>query len=248
MTPGWFPSFLAAVGWATLASARLVPKRDVGGYFHRFTALCALLCAGAAGAMLPVGPAMAFPVATVLAALAAWVGGRSERELPILNAVVAMPVAALAATATPLWAAAHVLLAGAVAGAVLTAMLLGHWYLVNARLPFALLIRLCRLTLALVVVRAAFSAALACGAAGTAPAWDRVAEFYRQGQMFEFLMPVVRVAAGIGLGAALAAMALSCAKIKSNQSATGILYVAVGILLIGEMAGLYLTFGAGVPL
>ena len=42
-------------------------------------------------------------------------------------------------------------------------------------------------------------------------------------------------------------MAYSCAKIKANQSATGILYVATIFILIGELDSLYLTLGRGLP-
>ena len=39
----------------------------------------------------------------------------------------------------------------------------------------------------------------------------------------------------------LALMILSCAKGKANQSATGILYVGVVFVLMGEVISLYLT-------
>jgi hypothetical protein len=43
-------------------------------------------------------------------------------------------------------------------------------------------------------------------------------------------------------------MSLSCAKRHANQSATGILYVAVVFVLIGETISLYLTLGTNRPI
>jgi len=50
--------------------------------------------------------------------------------------------------------------------------------------------------------------------------------------------------AGIVLAGVLGLMALSCAKRRANQSATGILYVAVVFVLIGETMSIALTLGA----
>ena len=57
----------------------------------------------------------------------------------------------------------------------------------------------------------------------------------------------MRVLAGIVLATALALMSLTCAKARSNQSATGILYVGVVFVLIGETVSMYLTLGQGRP-
>ena len=46
---------------------------------------------------------------------------------------------------------------------------------------------------------------------------------------------------------ALAVMSLHCARNRSNESATGILYVLVVGSLIGEITALYLTLSTGVP-
>ena len=45
----------------------------------------------------------------------------------------------------------------------------------------------------------------------------------------------------------LAAMALHCARQRSNQSATGILYVVVVGTFIGEITGYYLLVTTGLP-
>ena len=51
----------------------------------------------------------------------------------------------------------------------------------------------------------------------------------------------VRMIAGLVMAMILALMSLSCARRRANQSATGILYVVVVFVLIGETISLYLT-------
>src|SRR5436309_3373993 len=52
---------------------------------------------------------------------------------------------------------------------------------------------------------------------------------------------------GLAVPLVLAAMALHCARQRSNQSATGILYVVVVGTFIGEITGYFLTVTTGVP-
>jgi hypothetical protein len=52
---------------------------------------------------------------------------------------------------------------------------------------------------------------------------------------------------GLAIPLLLAVMALTCARQRANQSATGILYVLVMGSLIGEITALYLTLITGVP-
>jgi hypothetical protein len=243
----WFPAYLSAVGWGMLACAACVPLRDVGAYYHRFVAWCAAVLAAVAAAWMvrTDGPALAPAAAAGIAALW-WIFGRAGRIPRSSWILLALWPVAWGPSGFAWPSVALVVLAGAVTAAVFEAMLLGHWYLVNARLPFALLVRLCRIALLLLVTRALVGAVLAV-AAGPAPLWARVAEFYERGLVFECLLPPVRWIAGIAGAIVLVAMAHACARIRSNQSATGILYVAAGVTIIGEMAGLYLTFGAGIP-
>jgi hypothetical protein len=56
-----------------------------------------------------------------------------------------------------------------------------------------------------------------------------------------------RILWGLAIPLALAVMSLHCARHRSNQSATGILYVLVVGTLIGEITAFYLTVTTGVP-
>jgi hypothetical protein len=66
--------------------------------------------------------------------------------------------------------------------------------------------------------------------------------FGGQGIFFWF-----RVLWGLAIPLLLALMALHCARQRSNQSATGILYVLVVGTFIGEITGYYLAVTTGVP-
>jgi hypothetical protein len=129
----------------------------------------------------------------------------------------------------------------------LITMLLGHWYLVAPRLTFRHLVVFCRALLAIAALRLLTVLASLAVAAGVD---DRVephplhllAGLSGQGIFFWF-----RLLWGLAVPLLLAAMALHCARQRSNQSATGILYVLVVGTFIGEITGYYLTVTTGVP-
>jgi hypothetical protein len=125
----------------------------------------------------------------------------------------------------------HLLTSAMVLGTSLIAMSTGHWYLANAALSFDILIRLCRMFVWAIGAKAVIVAIYAV---------QRVGEFGRV-EDFDKLVMATRIGAGIVFAVALALMSLSCAKRRANQSATGILYVAVVFVLIGETISMYLT-------
>jgi hypothetical protein len=143
--------------------------------------------------------------------------------------------------------AAALVASALVLGWSLVTMLLGHWYLVAPRLTFRHLVVFCRILLGALALRL-----LALGA--TLAQSARVDELVEphplrllvgltgQGPFFWF-----RLLWGLVVPLVLAAMALHCARQRSNQSATGILYVVVVGTFIGEITGLYLLVTTGVP-
>lgn len=146
------------------------------------------------------------------------------------------------------WLLTAALLSGSLLlGWSLVTMLLAHWYLISPKLSFRYLTFFCIVLLAIVVLRI-----LAVGASlGTALAvdpmiephpWRLLAQFGGQGVFFWF-----RLLWGLIMPLALAVMSLHCARNRSNESATGILYVLVVGSLIGEITALYLTLSTGVP-
>ena len=134
---------------------------------------------------------------------------------------------------------AHLLSSSAVIGTALVAMILGHWYLVNAALSFDHLVKLCRALLIAVGVKFVISAI-----------YFAIQYDVFRPVLFEFdgMMLGVRVGAGLLMVGAMSWMAYSCAKSKSNQSATGILYVVVMFSLVGELVSMYYTLNKMTPI
>jgi hypothetical protein len=147
----------------------------------------------------------------------------------------------------PVWLAAGLLLGALFFGAVVWAMNLGHWYLVSVSLPFGLLVRATETFAVLALLRAAFAAValglVARGSAGDAgEALAALLDPMRDGFFFWS-----RVLWGLAAPLVLAPFVVRTARMKSNQAATGLLYVGLVFVLVGELLAAYLTRRSGLP-
>ncbi|MEO8430576.1 MAG: hypothetical protein ABI592_03625 [Acidobacteriota bacterium] len=139
-----------------------------------------------------------------------------------------------------IWVVVGAGLGGLFFGAVLLTMNLGHWYLVSRSLPFRLLAR---------------GAALFAGLAAARTVWLAAAMAFHQGEGLSALLSLERDALfflfrimwGIVGPLALSWFIWKTADMKSNQAATGLLYVALVFVLIGELLSSYLTVATGFP-
>jgi hypothetical protein len=256
----WLPLFLSLFALGTVGAIAAVPYREIGKYYFKFHAfLAVVMVALAVGLGRPwLGLTSGGPLdrtaaaASLLFALLVLVeyavvraAGEDLRKdallLPVSTGAVAVALAAFArgghGLLEPALLAAHLLTSAAVLGTSLIAMSTGHWYLANAKLSFDILVRLCRMFVGALGAKAVVSAIY------LALRWER----YTTLEAFDQLAILVRVLAGIVLAAVLAWMSLTCAKGRANQSATGILYVGVVFVLIGETISMYLTLGAERP-
>lgn len=124
-------------------------------------------------------------------------------------------------------------------GGSLLAMVLGHWYLVARGLSFGPLARVCIILIAVLVARI-----LITGFSVWAQfhLWEQAVA--RTGLMNFMVHPgmflLTRVLFGFAAPLALLWMTWKCVQIRSNQSATGILYVTVAFVLIGEIIAKYI--------
>ena len=138
-------------------------------------------------------------------------------------------------------------LASAVAavGAVLFAMLLAHWYLVEPRMPLAPLRRVLIMfaaTQMLLVVQ------LIAVVAFHWPAWTSMdGGLLRAFTLGNALFVAMRGFLGVLAPIMLAWMTWKTVEIRSIQSATGILYAAVVFVLFGETICIYLSLTSGQP-
>ena len=142
---------------------------------------------------------------------------------------------------------ASFLTAAALMGSSFTTMLLGHWYLVLPTMDVTLLQRIVKFHLWSVVAKTVAVAAVAWAAA---LAWDpRVAPSFG-----EYLLSIdgvffwQRVLFGLVGPAVLAYMTWETAKIRSTQAATGILYVDLFVVIIGELVAKYVLQATGLPI
>ena len=177
--------------------------------------------------------------------------GRRALSLAAGGAAAAVGLAGLGLLAyqvsPPTWGFAGPLLsvlAGALAlGFVTEAMVLGHWYLVSTKLPSRpleeltfILVAALALQGALLIVNAAIparevphSSALLAGSLASNPAFW------------------LRIGVGLVFPLALAAMAWQSSKERAMMSATGLLYIAVGAVFVGELLARGILFVTAAP-
>ena len=163
------------------------------------------------------------------------------------GALVAQGTAAAAGAAGPVQAmtAASFLSSAALLGGTSTAMILGHWYLVLPSMDVTLLQAIVRFHIGSTALRILVVGGVVWWAIAAAdlpgPGFDRLifsidGVFFWQRILFGLLGPVV-----------LAYMTWETAKIRSTQSATGILYVDFFTVIVGEVLAKYLLVATTVP-
>jgi len=257
----WLAVFLNLFALGTGAALIAVPYRQIGKYYFSFHSTMVLVLVAIAVLVgqpwSHLGQETAY--VRVVAGLSMFYAAlvlvqnvmiRAAQEdlrvdvliLPVSAGAVFIIMAAFGWTAygtgTALLLTVHLLSSALVLGTSMVAMSTGHWYLANAQLSFDILIRLCRMFVLAIGIKSVVVAIYAL--------W-RFEDYWRLEDFYKLVMGV-RIAAGILLAVALALMSLSCARRHANQSATGILYVAVVFVLIGETISLYLTLGMQRPI
>jgi hypothetical protein len=127
-----------------------------------------------------------------------------------------------------------------VLGAVSLGMILGHWYLVTPRLPEQPLREMTFFLLAVMAVQALLIVP------GLALPHDTISGSVDT-PILENAFFYMRVAFGLAFPMLLVWMAYDSAGVRAMQSATGLLYIAMALVLAGEVVGKGLMFTSGVP-
>lgn len=248
----WISAFLLLFSAGTLLFTASVPRREIGNRFYRVNCIIALflgvtaaLTSGLLGGA-PWGgfwPLFAYLGAVfVMSGVTAWPKFRGHVPIFLLLTAAALAVA-MHGRPNPFSMGALIQygLSGYVLGGALVAMLLGHSYLESDTQSFDLLVNACKALLLGLVIRGIASAV------GFWPELDRIEGWMNRDPVL-VLLTGLRFGAGIVFAIILAYMSLVCAKIRSNQSATGILYVVVGFVIIGELVAAYIGIQEGVLL
>lgn len=116
-------------------------------------------------------------------------------------------------------------------------MLLGHWYLNVPNLSFEYLKKFSLGVWLALGARVLISVLFVTMCFPEISFWDPL----------DRILPFARIVFG-AMAIFFAVLAWRCAKIHSNQSATGILYVVLFFVIVGEMMGAYLLGRTGLPL
>ena len=251
MTRAGLGLFLLEAGAGTALLLLFFPPKTLGkGFFSLHGAIAFTLVALAAIAR-PTGLSLgvALPAAALLGlyTVAAHLGRAAEARPLLLGgaagAAFAAARVALLAPRTPGsgWTVASAAVGGLFFGAVLLTMNLGHWYLVSRSLPFQLLARGATLFAALAAARAGLLGA-AIAVNPRPEGLEALLSLDRDALFFLF-----RVVWGLLGPLALSYFVWRTAEMKSNQAATGLLYVALVFVLIGELLSSYLTIATGFP-
>lgn len=134
---------------------------------------------------------------------------------------------------------------GVAVGSVVLAMILAHWYLVEPRLPLGPLRNVLLLFAATELFKVAHIAAVF---ALHGPSWSRGPGGFLQAFVLgNALFVVLRGVLGIMTPLVLAWLTWKTVEIRSIQSATGILYAAVVLVLFGDVISIFLTLSTGLP-
>jgi len=238
--------FLIDLAAGLLAFLPLVGRRNAGVKFYRMMLIIsgalAVLAGGAHALARAQELAMADAVCVVLTVVVWFVLRYPKRLvyrltsiLTIVAYVVTGVVSWRAATQAPLgWSIAGALSSIAILGSVNLAMILGHWYLVVRGMPIDPLKRLSLATLATTIAK------VVVVAAALVFVWDDIA--IRQGIFFW-----MRAGWGLIGPLLLFPMVWGTVRIRSTMAATGILYVDVVAVVIGEVLGGWLSAIAHLP-
>jgi protein NrfD len=251
MARGGLGLFLLEAGAGTALLLLFFPVKTLGKGFFSLHGALAFVFVLLAALLHPAGLGrdLGWAAAGLLGAFTvAAYGNRARTARPLLGlgglAAAAAMVSVAASAPRPAgssWTIVNAVAGALLFGAVLVTMNLGHWYLVSRSLPFRLLTRGAALFAALSLVRA-----LLLGVAvAVNPRPEGLATLLSPER--DALFFLFRVLWGIAGPLALSYFIWRSAEMKSNQAATGLLYVALVFVLIGEMLSSYLTVATGFP-
>jgi hypothetical protein len=164
----------------------------------------------------------------------------------LASAVGVVALVALAALVSPpAWSAwglaGSVLAAALLLGGALMAMMWGHWYLTSGRLPKEPMEQMSLVVFGAVILQSLFVLLAVVLPVREVPLSDSSIGVGLGGNPAFWL----RVLVGLAFPAVLAWLAWRTARIRGMMSATGLLYIALGALLAGEVLARGLLFSTG---
>jgi hypothetical protein len=126
-------------------------------------------------------------------------------------------------------------------GVVTYSMLLGHWYLVTPRLSVAPLLKSTYILWALAIIKIA----VLLYNLNMDGRFFVEGSTFAGGYMFNWVMLTMRVGWGYGVVLLMSYFSYRLIKMRSTQSATGVLYAMTFFVLVGELTAMYMYFRYG---
>jgi hypothetical protein len=230
---------LPAVGFALLAMRRAEPQAPAPFALWLDSGLWILFCLAAGLYLFTLWTDLGrLRARSYLASLATGLAG-------VLAAMLTLKPAAFGAVAVFGYVLSGVF-SSAVLGLASVGMLFGHWYLIDPNLPVDYLRTIVRLLgfalvaeLGVLVLIVAIMGLLG----GTASA-QAVATLFQS----ESMMLGLRLVLGPAASITLAWMTWQTLKIPQTMAATGLLYIAIMSVLVGEFIGRFILFRTALPL
>ena len=166
-----------------------------------------------------------------------------------LTAVVlqALDVSAAGSPAVRALTIASFLTSAAMLGGACTAMILGHWYLVIPSMQISHLQSIVRVHIASMAARVVVVGAAVWFAIATWQPESGAPSFRHYIMSVDGIFFWQRVLFGLAGPAVLSYLTWETAKIRSTQSATGILYVDFFTVVVGEVLAKYIVLATHVP-
>ncbi|MHC4952941.1 MAG: hypothetical protein ACYTGZ_03565 [Planctomycetota bacterium] len=221
------PVFLVRlVGGYAICLGLFGPRVNEGSWRKVSLFVIAALCGVAAYMGAPLWPCLVTGIVALLVERAV------VFELPYASDVRVMLPLGLWMLLASEWPPGFATFPSAIAvGGALGAMLLGHSYLTAPNLSFRPFQRFTLLLFGILLVRTLTMAPV----------------FFADNLvMMDWVYLSARVAFGIFLPLVFGWMAWQCAKIESNQSATGILYATTALIFLGELTAIFLHETRGI--
>jgi hypothetical protein len=244
--------FAARLAVGLSASLLLITWREVPlRYFRTHTYIILGLWVVAALDSARGGIAHAAPLGAIVAAVLAYLASLSwglgltkpadwiDRALTIAGVIVLIVSPKFHAPAAFIATTSGSVASALVLGTIFSAMLLGHHYLTAPAMSMNPLRRFTRAGLIALIVRAGLAAwGLSIWLAGTGDSAN--SSLVDQGSIDSIIL-AARWLVGFGAVAVALVLALRTIAIRSTQSATGILYIALILVLFGEVTALILS-------
>lgn len=266
-----FFSLLSHFAIGTLVPILFISVKEMGTMFFRLLSILAIVllaCAFWAKPFADLSFAMPFAAASpvagqiatllvisvallVLTVLLLQRGGKIFATLALivgLTAIAKLPFTFPNASAAPNWMLASSFISSALMlGSVLGTMITGHWYLVNHKLTLRPLQITTWVFIGLTIMRTLLVFAtvfiLSASAETTLAASTKsLLDFSASGILFW-----ARVGFGLAVPLLFGWMIWSSVQVKNTQSATGILYATIVLVLVGEAFAKYIFLFTGIP-